>query len=203
MSTHYVRLAPYSQKRGALAQRVCIGGQIFEAGKWYELPSSATAALRDLVQGTGAPYFEIVETEATWREIARKELAAKMGGPEAAALAEMFASPSPTKSAPPKKEGEVIPSAFSGLKAKEIDRGETARKVAADLAPTPIALEARVEAAAKAVAEAEDAEDAEGEGPDLAAMTKKELLELADDLGLEVDGKMKKSEIASAVRRAR
>lgn len=203
---HYVRITPYDEKKGALCQRLTVGGMLFVAGNWYELEAAAAARLGDLEQNSGAPYFEIVKDEDDWKEIVRRELAAAMGGPQAAALASLFTSPKPEKSPTPRKAGEVIKSSFDGLRGKEIEPKAAVKKAAADLAPTPVSseLDTSPEPEAEDVLEDEDEGAGAGEKLDLDGMTKRELLELAEDLGLDdVDSKTRKADVLSAVKAAR
>ncbi len=113
---YHVRLTPYDRHSGALCQRLSLGGQLFEARKWYTLHPEQGEKLRPLKQKTGAPHFQIIESDKEWRELVRQELAADMAGPEAAAMARFF-SQQPQSLPSPKNPGEVVPSEFEGLTA--------------------------------------------------------------------------------------
>jgi hypothetical protein len=123
----HIRLTPYNENIGALARRFSVGGQLFIENQWYEVSDESAELLKELVQGTGCPYFQIIYDKAEWTNLMRRELAAAVAGPGAAALAELFAA-QPQVITPPKKPGEMSPSKFDGLEAKEISdiegRGE-------------------------------------------------------------------------------
>lgn len=202
---HYVRLTPYDEKRGARCQRLTVGGMLFVAGNWYELDPAAADQLADLEQRPGTPYFQIVKSEDDWKEIVRRELAAAMGGPQAAALAALFSKPEPDRSPAPRKAGELVKSRFDGLKAKEVSPRAAAEKAASDLAPTPVSSEL-ASSSEEPVDDDEDEDDAGApavDGLDLDTMTKRELLELADDIGLEIDPKARKADVLDAVKAAK
>lgn len=207
MPTYYVRLTPYDKKAGALCRRLTAGGMLFREGNWYEMNPAQAEKLRPLMQPTRAPYFEIVTGEAQWREIVRRELAAAMGGPQAAALAELFTQ-TPEKSPTPKRAGEVINSEFDGLRAAEVTPKAAAKAATKDLSPRPVAATLTpkaVEPAPEPAPEPEPpsepaAETSKADKVDLSVMTKRELIELAEDLGLEIDPKARKHEILGAIK---
>lgn len=194
--THRIRLVPYSKAKGALARRFCVGGQLFIAGRWYVVSAQHATALDELKQGTGCPYFEHVVGDQAWKNIVRKELAEAVGGPGAAALAEL-AMAAPVPGAPPKAVGEVRTSRFDGLRAAEVDDGATMRAAMEDvvarppvLVPTPPAAPVPDEPVAKALPPL----------PDLEAMTKGQLVRLGSKHGLDLDSRTLKSELIAALK---
>ena len=163
MATEYVRVTPIDKARGAAAKRVVVGGKLFVAGKWYEMPSTSAAKLRSLKQSTGAPYFDVM-SEEQFRETARRELAAAMTAAGLAGLA-MQGAELP-KAVPAPKEGPRE-SAFAGME-------ETAREVDTSRA-----------VATKADAPAESAEPADS-APNFDRMTKAQLKDWAEEHGVEL-----------------
>jgi hypothetical protein len=139
---HHIRLTPYDESKGALCRRLTVAGQQFREGEWYDMEPQHSELLRPLKQQTGCPYFQIVETEDEWREIVRQELAAAMAGPEAAAMARFFSQAAPKSGPRPKAAGEVLPSAFDGIKAAPVEPGaigETVGRQISHTTPEPAA----------------------------------------------------------------
>jgi len=186
---NYIRIAPYNAKVGALCRRLTVGGMLFEEDRWYELPPVVAGKLRKLVQDSGAPYFQIVETESEWREITRRELAAAMVGPAGAALADLFQPQQIAPSPLPKEEGKSIPSAFGKIAAKEVEPAAVTRAAAADLTIKGIVTSATVnpERASPVI--------------DIESLTREELLALCSAKGISIDGRSKKVALIAALKK--
>lgn len=186
--SNYIRVTPFDKNTGAMARRVTVGGMLFEEERWYELDPRKAAMLRPLKQDSGAPLFQIIETEEEWREITRRELAMAMVGPTGAALADLFR---PQKQAPsplPKEEGKTIPSSFGKLSAKEVEPAAVTRAAAADLVAANVVTAADVTSAPPAIPAGLD------------ELTREELVDLARSRGLEVDGRSKKSALIALLK---
>ena len=130
---HHIRLTPYDESKGAKCRRLTVAGQQFREGEWYDMEPEHSELLRPLKQKTGCPYFQIVENEEEWREIVREELAAAMAGPEAAAMARFFSQAAPSSGPRPKASGEVLPSAFDGIKAAPVAPGSIGEAAAEEI----------------------------------------------------------------------
>jgi len=114
----YLRITPYSPKTGALAQKVCVGSQIFVQGIWYTMRTTAAARLAQLVQVSGVPYFQVC-TQDQWSELARRET---LAAARAHGIPVDGPVPAPHVSAAPKRGPRV--SEFADLGDEEI--GEVA-----------------------------------------------------------------------------
>lgn len=202
MSTemHRIRLVPFNKAKGALARRFCVGGQLFVEGRWYVVSAQAAAMLEPLTQSTGCPYFQCVVGDAAWTSIVRRELAEAVGGPGAAALAELAMAP-PAPSVPPKAEGETRKSRFQGLRAAEIDDATTAQAALRDVvspAPAPPPVEAPVETTAPATEE--QAPDKPKEPVGLDTMNKGQLVRLAAKHGIQLDKRTLRTDMIETLR---
>jgi len=188
MATHRIRLTPFNKRSGALARRLTIGGQLFEADRWYEVSPAVCEKLRPLLQDSGTPFFQIVTEEKEWQDIVRRELAERVGGPGAAALAAMVTSPAPEPSAPPKREGEVRKSRFDGIRAAEVSEEDAAKAAVAAMSPTPVAAQV-----------VEQTKNERPEPPDWDVMTKAQVIQFAATRGIELDPRLVKREMVSTI----
>lgn len=133
MEKVYIRLVPYNPNIGALCQHYCASGQHFEGGTWYRLPKKMADLLAEERQGTGCPYFEVIDSKEEWERKAKVELAAAMAGPGAADMAKLLVSEKQPTAKSPSELGEVLPSKFDGLTASEVSPEDTMRSVASTL----------------------------------------------------------------------
>jgi hypothetical protein len=173
--SHFVRLTPYNKQEGALCRRYTLGGRTFLENKWYRLDPNWSKLIKPLKQGSGCPFFEIIEGEAEWRDVVRKELAIKMAGPEAAQIAQLLANEAPLAKEP--KEG-TIKSKFDGMAMGEVSQVEEAR------------------AGVTGVVNREQPPPKEDDGPNLGEMTKAELLKTAEEYEIEIsDPRMRKADL--------
>lgn len=136
MAKKYVRITPRDKRSGALAERVTVGGRVFEAGQWYTLSEKWCDKIAGLRQDGGAPYFQIM-SEEQFRATAQAETLALMRAQGIAGLAAQGAIPSMpmahTHKSGPKE------SAFAGLEdeSEEVSMAEPVQPVAP--APDPAA----------------------------------------------------------------
>lgn len=163
----YIRLDPKGLcRRYTVAGRTFMYDQNTRAPQWYTVSKALSALLEDEVHPANEkPIFEIL-TEAQWREVARHEVLAAMmlrGSVLSGAL------PTPVVARTPKSGAE------EGKYEKH--RGAPVGEVSAAAA---IASEAAGE-----IAKGDDAGDG-ATAPDYASMTKAELIEAAEDLGIDL-----------------
>lgn len=71
----FVRVLPPGKATGGKVERVCIGGQLFIYGSWYEVPDTKAAILADLQQAPGIPFFQVVDQE-DYSRVVKQELVA-------------------------------------------------------------------------------------------------------------------------------
>lgn len=175
METLHVRLTPHDPRKGAHALRYTIGSRTFEGGRWYEVPQEWAERLKGEVQSSGVPYFQIVAADE-FENISRAEIAAAymMAGRAMPGAALPPPSPAP-------KEGPVK-SAFAGMpKIREVDPKRLG--VPASPLPTP----------GKPVAKAM---------PNLAGMSRTQMLTYAREQGLDIDPRGTKAEVLAELQEA-
>jgi hypothetical protein len=129
----YVRITPYDKRAGALAERVTLGGRVFEAGQWYTLNDAWCKKIAPLKQDAGAPYFQIMD-EATFHLTAQQETLAAMRAQGISGLAAHGAIPGmPTVQ---KQKTGPKESSFAGMD-KEADEVSLVEQPSAPIAPPP------------------------------------------------------------------
>jgi hypothetical protein len=183
----YVRVAPYDKKTGALAKRVVIGGKLFQSGNWYVIPQAQVEALLALRQSSGAPYFQAC-TQRQFEETARRELAAAMAAAGVSGMAMQGLTLPQPKAAP--KNGPRK-SAFEGLanSVGDVDMARAEpRKAVAAAAQAAVAEQADAAVAAVVAKTASEPEADDEDELGLDSLTQPELVQLAEDMGVDVPG---------------
>jgi len=160
-TTLYVRVKPYNLRQGALANRVTVGGKLFEAGNWYRVKESAAGMLADLVQATGVPFFDVL-TEAEHIAAFQRDMRAAM----TAAGFQGLSLPESVQGAPVKTHRTgPVKGAYDGLATQVVDVNPSN--------------------AAQLVAAAE-VPNAPQKSTNVDTMSMQELKDLAGDLGISV-----------------
>jgi len=160
-TVRYVRVKPYNLRQGALANRVTVGGKMFEAGNWYRVAEDAAIKLAELAQATGVPFFDVL-TETEYKTVFQKDMRAAMAaaGFQGLSLPEGItnAHVKTHRTGPSKSE-------FDGLAAQveDVDHSHAAQLIS-EVAPSAAPLKQT----------------------DIEAMSMQELKDLAVDLGVGV-----------------